>query len=199
MNKNIELTIHIAEDFKALKSKLLPLQFRLNREGALLWTNPFEKTQQFTIKPLREGSTNYSVKLSRYCEQVISMLTRCLSFFDCDVRQLHYILTPTQANFNRENFRQIAKREWSECSPYIFMCLNRKDAEVVCIIMQDNVFHTRSVHSLNRIQHFVELCDRYSSFFVQETPFNLFTFEEYAVGAVLGGQSRGRTVLRTGS
>jgi len=159
MNTIINLTIHIQDDFEALKSKLLPLQFRLDREGALLWTNPFENTQQFTIKPLREGSTNYSVKLSRNCEQIISMLKRCLSFFDCEVRQLHYVLTPSRDDFNREEFRQIAKREWPECSPYIFMSMNRKDAEVVCIIMQDNVtFHTRSVQSLNRIQHFVELC-----------------------------------------
>ncbi|MGE7843660.1 hypothetical protein ACQKNX_23125 [Lysinibacillus sp. NPDC093712] len=188
MNINISLTIYIAEDFEALKTKLLPLQFRLTREGALHWINPFDSSQQFTIKPLREGSMNYSVKLSRNCDHTISMLEKCLSFFECEVRQLHYILTPVHENFNREDFRQIAKREWPECSPYIFMCLNRKDAEVVCITMQDNMtFHTRSVGTLNRIQHFVDLCEQYSSFFVQKTPFNLFTFEEYAVGAVSGG------------
>lgn len=131
---------------------------------------------------MREGSMNYCIKLSRNCEQIITMLKKCLSFFDCEVRPLHYVLTPIQGDFNREEFRSIAKGEWSEYSPYIFLCLRRKEEELDCIVMQDNVtFQTRSVQSLNRIQHFVELCEQYSSIFVREIPFNLFTFEEFAV------------------
>lgn len=181
MNIQINLTMHIEEDFEELKKKLLPLQFYCRRDGAISWTNPFESTQYFSIKPLTTGSTNYSVILSKNCDQLITMVNKCLGFFDCEVRQLHYVLADA-IEFNREDFRDMAKYEWPECSPYIFLCQQKANEELVCLVMPDNVtFHTRCVYSLNRIKHFMELCEHYSSFFVPKTPFNLFTFEEFAI------------------
>lgn len=181
MNIQIKLTMHIEEDFEELKKKLLPLQFHCTRDGALSWTNPFESTQHFSIKPLRAGSTNYSVIISRNCDQLITMVRKCFGYFDCEVRQLHYVLTQSK-EFNREDFRGIAKNEWPECSPYIFLCKQETNEELVCIVMPDNVtFHTRCVYQLSRIKHFMELCEHYSSFFVPKIPFNLFTLDEFAI------------------
>lgn len=179
MRTTIKLTIAITgEDFASLSSKLKPLHFAVKKEG-LVWSNPYDPSQTLTMKPLTKDSPIYEVRFKGEASSASAILNRALGCFDVQVRQLHYVLE--NDNYNRENCRLIASRNWSESSLWIFEC----SKGVACLVMTESVtFHTRAVHTIARVNEFIGICHEYSNVFAETEPFDLFTFEQFQQEAV---------------
>ncbi|MCM3390200.1 hypothetical protein LG296_21170 (plasmid) [Ureibacillus chungkukjangi] len=175
----VNMVIRIEEDFQSLTEKLKALSFTLNKRGALVWTNVFDRSQQLFIQPLVEGSINYNINYIGNTDNVSAILLRALDTFQTQVCQVHYNLFLD--DYSVVACTKKAKKKWRETNPRIFDCYITRDfKDLTCLLMDDKItFHTREVKTLERVNKALEQCVQQSECFMELQPYDLFTFESF--------------------
>ena len=179
METRVNMTVRIEENFDELIAKLKPLQFQLTAQGELTWENPYESHQKLTIKPLVEGSRNYSVNFIGSYAFASTVLKRALEYFKTEVRQLHFNVY--LKNYSILDCWEKAATHWKETHSRIFDCHTEDFKDLACLLMDDKImFQTRSVKTLDRVSQAIHLCEKLSEVFQVTQAFDLFTFEMFA-------------------